>query len=156
MSSATLIIVLLLLSTAGYYFGRRRAFGVAGAPEQVKTLHSRPAYYGSLAALWCGIPALMLTGFWLAFQDTIITQLVIARLPQDMQALPQAELSLLINNVRNLVSGNIVSGEISPALQAAADHYGHLQMISRAAPLPVPLTRKRRMEPMVKMANPAL
>ena len=80
MSATTLIIVLLALSSAGYYFGRRRAFAVAGGAAGIKALHSRPTYYGALTALWCGIPALLLSAFWLAFEDTIITQLVVAQL----------------------------------------------------------------------------
>jgi phosphate transport system permease protein len=47
-----------------------------------------------------------------------------------MRALSLAELNLLVNNIRNLVSGNIVSGEVSSALQAAADHYSQLKSIS--------------------------
>jgi len=133
MPATTLLVVLLALSLAGYYLGRRRAFAVAGSPSQVKELHSRPTYYGALTALWCGIPALLVFGFWLAFEDTIITQLVVAQFPEELHRLPAAKLNLIVNNVRNLVSGNITSGEIDATMQAAADHYRQLQTISSAA-----------------------
>ena len=133
MPATTLLFVLLLLSLVGYYFGRRRAFVVAGSASQVKELHSRPTYYGALTALWCGIPALLIFGFWLAFEDTIITHLVVAQFPEELHRLPEAKLNLIVNNVRNLVSGNITSGQIDVTMQAAADHYRQLQTISSAA-----------------------
>ena len=34
--------------------------------------------YGTLTAIGCGIPAVLLFGFWLAFESSIITQLVVA------------------------------------------------------------------------------
>jgi phosphate transport system permease protein len=63
----------------------------------------------------------------------VITQLVVAGLPSDLQALPSDRLGLLMNDVKNLVHADIVSGEISVAIQAAADHYIRLQTLSHAA-----------------------
>jgi phosphate transport system permease protein len=133
MSAFTLVIVLLALSSLAYYLGRRRAFVVAGDDAEIKHLHSRPTYYGTLTAIWCGIPALIIFGFWLAFESSIVTQLVIADLPAEIRNLPDARLNLIINDIRNLVSGNIVSGDIDPTMQAAADHYRSLQTTSNAA-----------------------
>ena len=133
MSPTTLLFILLGLSICGYYAGRRRAFAVGGRSADIKNLHSRPIYYGSLTALWCGIPALLLFGFWLTFESTIITRLVVADLPEAMQSLPAAELNLKVNKIRNLVSGNIVAGAVEPQIQAAADQYRNLQATSNAA-----------------------
>ena len=133
MSPATLLIILLAFSSLAYYLGRRQAVTVGGAKTQTKKLHSRPTYYGALTAIWCGIPALLFFGFWLAFESNIITQLVIADLPENVRNLPDARLNLIVNDIRNLVSGNIVSGEIDPAMQAAADHYRSLKTTSNAA-----------------------
>jgi phosphate transport system permease protein len=106
---------------------------VAGSPGNIKTLHSRPTYYGTLTAIWCGIPALILFGFWLAFESSIITSLVVADLPENLRSLPSDRLNLTLNDIKNLVSGNIVSGRIDPTMQAAADHYRQLLAISHAA-----------------------
>ena len=133
MSPATLLTILLVLSAAAYYMGRRRAFAVAGEAGGIRHLHSRPTYYGALTALWCGIPALLLFGFWLAFEDRIITNFVIAGLPDAIRNLPQDRLNLVVNDIRNLVSGNIVAGEVTATIQAAADHYRSLQTTSNAA-----------------------
>jgi phosphate transport system permease protein len=133
MPPTTLIFILLALSAFGYYVGRRRAFVVGGGSKGAKALHSRPTYYGALTVFWCGVPALLIFGFWLAFETTIITHLVMADLPEAMRKLPAAELNLQINNIRNWVSGNIISGEINPVIQAAADHYRSLLSTSKAA-----------------------
>jgi len=133
MSPATLIIVLLALSSLAYYVGLRRAVTVGGDIAQIKQLHSRPTYYGALTAIWCGIPALLIFGFWLTFESNIITQLVVADLPENIRNLPENRLNLIVNDIRNLVSGNIVSGKVDPAMQAAADHYRSLKTTSNAA-----------------------
>jgi len=127
------MIILLGLTVVGYFLGRRRAYLVAGKSGQVQALHSRPAYYGTLTAMWCGIPSLLLYIFWLVAEDTILIQLVVAQLPDHIRKLPDVELKLILNNVRNLVSGNIVSGEIDAAQQAAANHYRDLKTISQGA-----------------------
>ena len=133
MSPAALFIILLTLSSAAYYVGRRRAFAVAGKTAGLQKMHSRPTYYGALTAIWCGVPALLLFGFWLAFESTVITQLVVSNLPENIRSLTGAELNLFINKIKNMVSGNIVSGEITPAMHTAADHFRSLQTTSKAA-----------------------
>ena len=120
MSPTSLLIILLGLSAFAYHIGRRKAFSVAGATGGIKKLHSRPTYYGALTALWCGIPALILFSCWLAFEPNIILNLVVAELPENLRSLPPDRLNLVVNDIQNLVSGNIVSGEINPTMQAAA------------------------------------
>lgn len=133
MSPVTLIIILLGLSSLAYYVGRRRAVAVAHDKDHLKRLHSRPTYYGALTAIWCGIPAILIFGFWLAFESSIITQLVVADLPEEIRTLPEARVNLIVNDIKNLVSGNIVSTDIDPTMQAAADHYHNLEVTSKAA-----------------------
>ena len=133
MSPTTILAALLMLSTAAFYFGRRRAFAIAGEAGGIRHLHSRPTYYGVLTALWCGIPALLMFGIWLGFQDKIITNLVIADLPDAIRNLPENRLNLVVNDIRNLVTGNIVAREVDATMQAAAKHYRSLQATSNAA-----------------------
>lgn len=133
MSPTTLLAILLVFSAVAYYLGRRRAFAMAGRAGGIRYLHSRPIYYGTLTALWCGMPALLLFGLWLAFDDKIITNLVISGLPQAIRALPENRLNLVVNDIKNLVSGNIVAGEVTATIQAAAAHYRNLKATSNAA-----------------------
>ena len=133
MTPTTLLLVLLGLSVCGYYAGHRRAVIVSRGTSGIENMHSRPVYYGSLTALWCGLPALLLFGFWLAFESSIITHLVVSDLPEAMRNLSAAELNLKVNKIRNLVSGNIVAGEIPQAIRDAAEHYRSLKATSSAA-----------------------
>ena len=128
-----LIAALLGLSTLAYYLARRRSVAVVGGFKGIPQLHSLPSYYGFHAALWAIVPALLVLGIWTAGQDSVVAGLVVAQLPPQMQTLPPSELGLIVNNIKNLATGNIVSGEVTPVLQQAADHYTHLQNISRAA-----------------------
>jgi phosphate transport system permease protein len=133
MSPTAVLAALLMLSAAAFYFGRRRAFAIAGEAGGIRHLHSRPTYYGVLTALWCGIPALFIFCFWLGFEDKIITNFVIADLPDAIRNLPENRLNLVVNDIRNLVTGNIVAGEVDATMHAAAEHYRSLQATSNAA-----------------------
>ena len=133
MTPTSLLISLLILTAVGYAFGRRRALGIANAGSSNVKLHSRPTYYGALTALWCALPALMLYGCWLAFETNIITDIVVADLPTEMRSLPESRLDLVVNDIRNLVSGNIVSDKAGADIKAAADHYRSLKATSHAA-----------------------
>ncbi len=130
MSFGALVFVLLVVTSIFYYVGRKRAFAVSGG--HIKQLHSLPSYYGAYTALWCAIPALLLCGLWFMFETTIITQMVVSALPAQYQAMDSSQLSLVLNDIKNIVNDNIVSGEINPAMSAAAEHYSQLQNISKA------------------------
>ncbi len=133
MPPAYLLIALLGLSTAAYYFGRRKAFALSGRAEGAAKLHSRPTYHGALTALWCGIPALLIFGFWLVFENQVITHLVVKELPEAIRSLAPDRMNLVINDIRNIESGSFASQAAEPAIQAAADHYHRLRSISNHA-----------------------
>lgn len=128
-----ILIILLLFISAGYYLGRKRALVFAGKTGGPKTLHSRPVYYGMLTALWCAVPSLFIFSFWMMCESTVITDMVISKLPESVQTLPPDRLNLVMNDVRNLVDKNMVSGDESTDLEAAADYYLHLRSVSRGA-----------------------
>ena len=133
MAPVSLLVVLLALSTAAYFFGRRKAFALDGRAEGTVKMHSRPTYHGTLAALWCALPALFIFGFWLVFESQVITHLVVQDLPESIRSLPADRLNLVINDIRNTEGGSFVSQTIEPAIQAAADLYRSLRSISHNA-----------------------
>ncbi len=133
MTPASLLITLLILCATGFYLGKQRSIMVAKTAGGTGILHSRPVYYGSLTALWCVVPALVIFSFWLMFEPSIITDMVITHLPDNIRTLPADRLNLIMNDIKNLVNANIVSGKISPEVQSAADYYIHLRSISRGA-----------------------
>ncbi|MEZ5729298.1 MAG: phosphate ABC transporter permease family protein [Burkholderiaceae bacterium] len=119
------------MSSVGYYLGRRRAFTVARG--KLRTLHSLPGYYGLYVAIWCALPALLIVGAWSALEGSVVTNLVVSSLPEELRSLGPDRLNLVVNDIRNLVTGNIVSGEPSPAIRAAAEHCRALQSFSHAS-----------------------
>jgi len=133
LSPATVLFILLLLSGMAYYFGLKRSLAVAGGKEHVRNLHSRPQYYGIMTALWCGLPALVIFFFWQVFEADIITNLVVTGLPDSIRDLPADQINLIVNDIRNLAAGNIVSSRTSQVIQDAAAHYSQLQRTSHTA-----------------------
>jgi len=127
-------VVLLGVTALAYHFGSKRAVTVVGGVSRIKTLHSLPSYYGFYAALWAGLPSLLLLLFWVGFQDTIVMSLLKADLPPAMtEGISEGRIGLLLNDIKNLATGNIVSGEVTPELQAAADNYARLQGLANNA-----------------------
>ena len=126
-----LLFALILLSIGGYTLGRKRAFAVAGG--HIRNLHSLPSFYGSYTALWCGLPALIVFPLWVTLQPGIIIDLVVAGLPPELRDLPPDRLNLLVNDLKNLVSGNIVSSTPDPAMLEAANRYQNLRTIGNAS-----------------------
>lgn len=133
MSTSTLVLVLLVLMAIAYRLGRTRSLAVVGGARAQRNLHSLPSYYGMLTAMWCGIPALLVVAVWNIGQDTVISQLVVQQMPAEAQALPESELGLLLNDVRNVVAGNMTAAQVPPAAAAAAREYVRLRSIGNAA-----------------------
>jgi phosphate transport system permease protein len=131
MHSSTLIIVLLGLMALAYYMGRKRSLNLVSG--KVRNLHSLPSHYGIYTALWCGIPALLLFVLWVSFEGAIVTGIVVDSLPQEIQDLPPERLNLVLNDIRNLAQGDIVSQAVDATMQRAADHYSSLLRISDMA-----------------------
>jgi phosphate transport system permease protein len=128
-----LLISVLLLLVAGYYIGRQRALSISKKGGNAVKLHSTPGYYGALTALWCGIPAMLIFGLWLMFEQSFVTHLILATLPAEISDLPRGRLDLFLNEVRNLATSGMTAGDINPVVQTAADQYRRVLTTSHAA-----------------------
>jgi len=131
MSLFVLVAILLTLSAVGYRLGRRRALASVGG--NARRLHSLPGYHGLYVALWCALPALLVILGWITFEGRIVESLVISGLPENARQVSEAELNLLVNDIKNLASGNIVSRESDPVMQAAAARYRSLRQTAAAS-----------------------
>jgi phosphate transport system permease protein len=120
MQSTTLILLLVFMSIAAFYFGRRRSLATVGGPGHGSALHSLPGYYGYYVAIWCALPALFLVLAWLLVEPRLVVALVVDGLPGSYENLSAGELNLLINNIKNLASGDVVSVDVDATLQEAA------------------------------------
>jgi phosphate transport system permease protein len=92
-------LVLAGLTGLAFVLGRRRAVVFASAGRA----HSLSGYHGSYVALWCALPALLLFVGWQILEPVAIRGYVLAQLPAELQALPEAQRGLIFNDIQNLV-----------------------------------------------------
>jgi len=118
------------LAFAGYLAGQRRA--LASTADKSVELHSRPAYYGVYVALWCGLPALLLTLVWWFAEPKIAATWVETALPESIQALPPEHLNRFLQDAEQLSRGAAITGEVTPELEEAATQYRELRNVSTA------------------------
>jgi phosphate transport system permease protein len=123
MHSTTLLLLLALLAVAAFYLGRGRSLVLVGGPGKSIGLHSLPGYYGYYVAIWCVLPALFLLFGWILLEPKVITALVVKGLPQAYQNLSSGELDLVVNNLRNLASGDVVNISIDDQLRESAAQF---------------------------------
>ena len=134
-----LLITLLALVMFSYFIGRKRSLALkANNSGGKQALHSLPTYYGFLVALWAGIPAVIILLLWTGFNSSIVTSMTIAQLPIETQQLSQDNLSLLMNEVKNISEASAeisLNGSDTEALikQTAANNYNRYQSFSTIA-----------------------
>jgi len=133
MQTSTLVLVLIGLTALGYQIGRSRAIATAGGSRGVRNLHSLPAYYGALTALWCAIPAFLTVLLWSFLDEAVVTRFVVEQMPQEIRSLPEDQLGLVLNDVRNVVAGAVPPEFVSPQARAAAATYERYQALGRGA-----------------------
>ena len=131
MNSSTLLIAVVGLALVAYYVGRQRAVtaAVATGPRNFQSL---PGYHGGYVALWVALPALCLLALWQISEPAWVRSGVLDSLPASLRELPQDQLGLVYNDIRNLVEGNVVATDPSPDLVAAAARYTELRDRSRS------------------------
>ncbi len=115
--------MLLLFSAYAFHLGHQRSRNIVGG--KIRNLNSLPNYYGYYVALWCGLPPLFLLFLWLSFETPVITHLMLSDLPPEMQSLSADQQGLLINDIKNSLSGG--AAETKPELQGAVEHFRQLR-----------------------------
>jgi phosphate transport system permease protein len=131
MQNTTLTLVLLAMAAGAFYVGRERSLGLVTGRRKRVNLHSLPGYYGYYTAIWALLPALALMLLWVLIEPNVIVALIVAGLPDAQQAMAPGELNLLVNNIQNLATGDVVSGEVNALLSEASARYTELTVTSR-------------------------
>ena len=129
MNPSTVFIALIGFSFLAFFVGRRKAVARQLASSGIKP-HSLPGYHGGYVALWSVIPGLLLFTLWLIIKPVFLRAQVLANLPNEISVLPEGQLSLIYNDIRNLAEGNIVSSDPTVYVEAAAQQYINLTYIS--------------------------
>ena len=122
MRVTTVLLVVACLLLVAHFIGRRRAVSLAGSERP----HSLPTYYGYYAAIWTAVPSLALITIYMFGAEALIIRILVAGLPEALRQLPDEQLGLVLNDIRNLATGGIMAGPPSPDLTLAAARYAEL------------------------------
>jgi phosphate transport system permease protein len=120
MSLSLALVAILIVALAAGWFGFVRARRLRTATQ----LHSLPVYHGAYAALWAGIPALLLLAAWAPMQSRLVDQAVLAS-PEGkaLPAFPMQRESIM-SEAHEIASGareqgfNPESSTIAPLIRA--------------------------------------
>ncbi|AFT72627.1 Phosphate ABC transporter, permease protein PstC, putative [Alloalcanivorax dieselolei B5] len=133
MQTGNLLLLLIVMVALAYYLGHQRSLALARPLGGIRHLHSLPFYYAMRAALWCALPALLILGAWLAFDDTIIRQTVMQGLPEALRPDSDGARGLLLSQIQNVASGSLSPESVDPAIAAAAERLNGLRTTSAMA-----------------------
>lgn len=111
----------ILLATAAYFLGARRAVHLSNDSGGIISLHSLPTHYGMFTAMSCAIPALLAFFIWRLVEEPYITSLVTKGLPDEFLKLSANELTLVINEIKNIAYGGFTASQANQAIQAIQD-----------------------------------
>lgn len=132
MNSGILVALVAASALATFWLGRQRA--LASSHGDIRSLHSLPGYYGWYAALWCGLPGLVVALAWAMGASWSLEQLTLAELPGGALE-SEVEVTLFLNDVRNLAAGDVASDSAAEAVRTAAARYELLRSRGLAAAL---------------------
>lgn len=131
MQPANLLLLTLVLALVAYGLGYARSRSLAMPLGGIRHLKSLPFYYGARAALWCGIPALLVLAMWAMFQAKVIALLVVGSLPVELLPASDGEASLLMSKIANVASGALPPGFAEAPVLEASKRLTALQQQSR-------------------------
>ncbi|WP_151811589.1 phosphate ABC transporter permease subunit PstC [Acinetobacter bereziniae] len=129
-----LIGVLLALIAIAYQIGLRKSRSLAGKGNNTAILHSRPGYYGSLVALWCGIPAFLILIVWNLVEPSVLQHLILKNVPANVAAsLDTAGVDVLVDRIKAIASGFGVTDTPAAYEVAAAEQLSKFERIGSFA-----------------------
>lgn len=128
LSSIFLVYAAILL--AGYFAGRRKGVLLSHGKGGVGAMHSLPDYHGYYVMLWGALPALALILIYLMLSDTFVVERVVASLPEAVRTLPEPQLNLIINDIRNIAAGTAISStDPTGSTELAAEQMNRLREV---------------------------
>ncbi len=129
-----LIGVLLALIAIAYQIGLRKSRSLAGKGNNTAILHSRPGYYGSLVALWCGIPAFLILIVWNLVEPSVLQHLILQNVPANIvSSLDEAGIHVLVERIQAIASGFGVTDTPAAYEVAAAEQLSKFERIGSFA-----------------------
>lgn len=126
MQTSTLMVIVALLAISAFVLAKKRSRQVAAIEGGLNTLHSRPVYYGSFAAILAAVPAVILLLIWQIMEPSMVHSLIMAQLPPSALQV-HSSTTLLYSQIVHIANGVLKTED--PTLLAASAHYQHLQSI---------------------------
>ncbi|MBL4802357.1 MAG: phosphate ABC transporter permease subunit PstC [Emcibacter sp.] len=120
-----LIFVLIVIATTSFIVGRRRALHSVGGI--IKDLHSLPNHYGWFSALAGFLPGLIIILIWIMFGGTLVDNITLAALGEEIRNLSDFDRTLYMNDIRNLAVQDAISRPVTETLKSAAQYYSRTQ-----------------------------
>lgn len=125
MSLSVVFAAILAIAAIAWWLGFARARRMRAAGR----LHSLSAYHGAYAALWAGIPALLLLAAWAPIQSRLVNQAVLSS--PEGQALPAFEMQResILSEAREIARGereqgfNPESRTLAPRIRTEENRY---------------------------------
>lgn len=114
----TLLLVILAFALLAALLSSSRARAIQAVASSTKS-HSRPIYHGLNAAIWTGVPALILVLLWILSQGTVLDRYILSSLPA-ASGLSSSDQALLLSEVRQLAAGNVFKEPTEETRAAAA------------------------------------
>jgi phosphate transport system permease protein len=127
MNFTALIILLAAMTLFSYWYGMNRAIKVSGGVSQIKNMSSLPQQFGTLTALICGLPSLLLLVIWSLFESEFIRYLLIKSLPLEIQQLSDVDIGLYLNDIYLLASNPIPADAVLNVKTQAATQLQQLE-----------------------------
>ena len=133
-----LIGVLLALVAIAYQIGLSKSRSLAGKGNNSAILHSRPGYYGTLVALWCGIPAFLILIIWNLVEPSVLQHIIFNHIPTSVSTnLDVAGRDVLTDRVKAIASGFGVTDQPQAYEVTAAQELAKFQKVGEFAKLAV-------------------
>ena len=108
-----LVGILLAIIAVAYQIGLTRSRSIAGKGNNSAMLHSRPGYYGTLVALWCGIPAALLLFVWNFAEPSILRHVAMGEIPaQIASSLSATELDVILRRIQSIASASPIQHKL--------------------------------------------
>lgn len=133
MQVTSLFVLLVGLGVLAYVSGRNRSLALAKPLGGIRHLHSLPFYYGMQTALWCVLPSLFLLATWTIFEGMLISQWVMASLPEAIAQSSESDYNLLLNRIENLAADRLPRAGEGADILAAANKLTQLNDFGRWA-----------------------
>ncbi len=74
---------------------------------------------------------MIIVTLWVLFEQSVLTNMLAAELPEDIKALPAGQQNLIINDIKNIAAGNMSQSSTDSIRRTAAARYNQLLGTSR-------------------------